>query len=355
MSSKKWLGLTAVLLALLCGASVFIVACTDPYLHYHAPLDSLWYDLDNQRSQNDGLIRHLSYGGIITGTSMTENFRSTEAEALFGVPFIKVPFSGATYKEINDNLKTAFDSGNQIRYVIRGLDMYQFDYDKDSMRYDLGEYPLYLYDRNPLNDERYVLNKEILFGRSIPMLEDRQRGKPGGMTSFDDYSRWNEYFTFGPEAVRNVKPRGPEVPQTPKKIADTEQTIRENIRQNVTELALAHPETEFYYFFTPYSAAYWEKSLEQGRLEYEFEAQKIVIEEILKCPNIRLFSFNNFTEITTDLNYYKDREHYSAEISSLILQYLHEGTGLITEDNYREYLKAGYEFYTSFDYSGLYE
>lgn len=57
--------------------------------HYHAPLKFLSYPLVNERYQNNGIVRHFDYDSVITGTSMTENFKTSEAQKLFGSDFIK--------------------------------------------------------------------------------------------------------------------------------------------------------------------------------------------------------------------------------------------------------------------------
>ena len=93
--------------------------------------------------------------------------------------------------------------------------------------------------------------------------------------------------------------------------------------------------------------------VESGKVERQIEAEQYIIELILKHKNIHLFSFNNRTDITTDLNNYKDEAHYGAWINSLILKWMHEGKYLLTEDNYKTYLQEEYSFYTTFDYSGL--
>ena len=97
-TEKKWgskIILSAVILLCCIGG---LTAFVDPYFHYHAPLSFLEYPLNNQRYQNDGIVRNFDYDAIITGTSMTENFKTTEFDNLFNVNSIKVPFSGATYK-----------------------------------------------------------------------------------------------------------------------------------------------------------------------------------------------------------------------------------------------------------------
>ena len=142
------------------GFSVFVTAvivCTavltayvDPFFHYHSPrTDEFFYTLDNQRSQNDGIVKHFDYQGIITGTSMVENFKTTEADRLFGCSFIKVPLEGATFRETSELLRTALTANPDTRIVIRGLDINRLGNDKDLMRTDLGDYPTYLYDSDP--------------------------------------------------------------------------------------------------------------------------------------------------------------------------------------------------------------
>ncbi len=167
----------------------FWVYKIDPFFHYHKPdLDNNYYYLYNQRSQNDGIIKHFDYDAMIIGTSMTENFRTSEADEIFGVNSIKVPFSGGVYKEINDNVDTALAANKDLKTVIRCLDMYVFFSNWDDRRTDLGEFPNYLYDSNPFNDVEYLLNRDIV-GKAFQMTMDKhsQTFVPG-ITSFDDYS-----------------------------------------------------------------------------------------------------------------------------------------------------------------------
>ena len=75
MNASKWnrivLGGTLGLLIII-GAATAVI---DPFLHYHLPLKGLEYPLLDERYQNDGIARHFSYDAIITGTSMTQNFK----------------------------------------------------------------------------------------------------------------------------------------------------------------------------------------------------------------------------------------------------------------------------------------
>ncbi|MCI8838214.1 MAG: hypothetical protein HFG74_09155 [Hungatella sp.] len=71
-----------------------ITVIIDPFFHFHSPIKGLQYPIDNERYQNDGIVRHFSYNAIVTGTSMTENFKTTQIDKIFDVSCVKVPFSG---------------------------------------------------------------------------------------------------------------------------------------------------------------------------------------------------------------------------------------------------------------------
>ena len=114
-----WISLVVIALVSM-AALVYVV---DPYFHYHRPLtDRFWYTIDNQRAQNDGISRHFEYDAMITGTSMIENFKTTEMDEIYGTESIKLPYPGGSYKEINDNIRTALKHNPHLKLVIRGLD-----------------------------------------------------------------------------------------------------------------------------------------------------------------------------------------------------------------------------------------
>ncbi len=344
-----WLIITASLLALTAAASYKV----DPFFHYHAPdTENYYYPLNNERSQNDGIVKHFSYDGIITGSSMTGNFRTSEADEIFGKKFIKVPSSGGSFKEINDLLAVALSYNPDVRIIIRGLDYGKLLQDKDLMREDLGVYPDYLYDDDPLNDVKYVFNRDVVFSRVLPMMKENDADDfRGGVMPFDDYSSFAD--KYGKDAVL---PEGYEVSEFPEQYAfdeDDREKLIGNVTQNVTDLADANPDVEFYYFFTPYSAAWWKVTLEQGVFDRQIDAEKTAIEEILKHPNIKLFSFNCLTDITTDLNNYQDISHYGPWVNTLMLRMMHDDECLLTYENYEEYLQSERGFYGSFDYRSL--
>jgi len=354
MKVKVWLISWLIIVISVLSVLGFWVYKIDPYFHYHKPeLDTYFYVLDNQRSQNGGIIKHFEYDALISGSSMTENFKTTEADKIFGCNSIKVPYSGGSYKEISDSIKNALEVNDDLKIVIRCLDMIRFCDEADLMRYDLGKYPTYLYDNNPFNDVEYLLNRDVVMGRAYQMtLDNDKEGFEPGITPFDEYSSWQPLCVFG---INTVSPDGVTVTETEQIHLSEEEraVIRENIELNVTDIADEYPDVDFYYFYSPYSVVAWNEWKTAGTLYKILEAEAYITELIVPHKNIHLFSFNNITDISTDLNNYKDEWHYATWINSLILKWMHDGQYQLTEDNYKEYLKQEYDFYTTFDYASV--
>ena len=312
-------------------ASISIIV--DPFFHYHKPLPGLFYVLNNERYQNDGILKNFDYDSIITGTSMSENFKTSEFNELFKANAVKAPFSGGSFKEMNDNIATAFRTDHDIKYVVRSLDTYNFLADKDKMRNDLGQYPVYLYNDNLLDDVKYIFNKDVI-KIAAKMIKNTIKNKNGGITSFDEFANWNDDYKFGAKSVLKSRSEYKEPNQQNSLTKADKQVIGENIKQNVTDLAYAHPKTTFYYFFPPYRYA---------------------IELILECPNIKLFSFNTMTDITMNLDNYKDTLHYGEWINSKMLEYMKNDIGLLTKNNYKKYIEAEEKLYLNYQYNDLFK
>lgn len=329
------------------------IACLDPFFLYHRPLKGYYYTLDNERSQNRGIIKYFSYDGIITGTSVTENFRTTEFDSYFGTKSIKVPYSGATFNEAANGIRAAYATGHELKYVLRSLDLNHITEDKNSIRTDLGEYPEYLYNQSILDDYKYLLNKEILLDYCFPMMEKKILGESGGITTFDDYSTWRGTSQSGKaQVLSNIK--GFSKPAGMKQLTAAEQTmLLENIRHNITSLAEEHPETTFLYFVPPYNVAWWGEHYSSGDLDKISDAEKTALSAMLKYSNIRIYLFTRETDLTTDLDRYVDTVHYNDSVNSQILTWIHENRDLLTDDNIDAYLSEQRDFYGTYDYKSL--
>lgn len=327
-----------------------VTAIIDPFFHYHAPLPFLQYPIHNQRYQNYGIVKNFSYDAILTGTSMTENFKASEFDSLFGVQSVKTSISGSSFKEINDLLLTAVDANPDLRIIVRGLDGWNLFDDKDHMRTD-AEYPTYLYDDNPFNDVSYLLNKDILCSYTLEVLKHTIKGN--STTSFDEYSRWDSSIT-GTERVKSTYNRSDRKDENRPITSEEILTLQQTLEQNVIAIARDNPDIQFYYFFTPYSILYMDYNDRYGILQRELEGYLLATEMMLEYENIHLFTFFDDYALITDLNNYTDKAHYAEQINSLLLQRMQRGEYELTPENYRSRWQEISDFYLTFDYDALY-
>lgn len=349
MNSKTWSICFLSLVLVLMVTAAALTGIIDPFFHYHAPLEGLSYPIDNQRYQNDGIVKHFSYDGLITGTSMTENFKPSEFDALFGTNSIKVCYSGGTYDEITYNLHSALKANPNIRYVLYGLDEWNLYGGKDLILAD-GAYPTYLYDEDPFNDVQYLLNKDILTSNTIEVLDYTRKG--GQTTSFDDYSVWE--FPSGKEAVlagyNRVEKTEAQTPFT----QEMAQNLRQNLENNIVALAKAHPDTQFLYFFPLYSILNWDAHVQEGILGMHIDAMTLASEILTGVENIQLYSFYTDYETCTNFDNYRDIVHYHSGINSLLLQRMHAGEYRLTRDNYLAHWEEVRQFYSAYDYESIF-
>ena len=353
MNSKNYIRVYLVTLLSLILLFSGIVIYTDPYFHYHKPQDNLDYVLGNQRYQNNGISKHFEYDAIITGTSMTENFRVSQLNELFDVNAIKLPYSGASFKEINDSLIKSISYNPNIKMIVRGLDTDAILHRKDHMSYD--NMPNYLYDNNIFNDLNYLLNKDLYFNdlRYLclePTIDNKSE------LDFDEYSRWMDDSEFGYDKVIVTYNRPDHIDyETQKALDETYKPIvYDNIKQNVTSIAADNPNVEFYYFFTPLSILHFDKENRRGILEEVFNHLEYATELMLEHDNIKLYSILDNYDIITNLDNYKDVAHHKDYINELMLDNMKNNVGLLTKDNYKQHFNELRNFYLNYDYESIF-
>ena len=345
--SKKWcfsfLAWWLIIEVISCGITVIL----DPFFHYHKPLNGLSYILSDERYQNDGILRHFDYDTIITGTSMAENFRTSECDTLFGSHSVKVPFQGATYREVGEAMERAIDENADIHTVIWALDYDRFYWEADQMAYD--DIPKYLYNNNPFDDIRYIMNSTVLLVNDQEVIERTSEGKK--TTSFDEYMRWNESYKFGKDEVLKYSHRMDKEKDKPFKPLE-----RKNIDENVVKIAEEHPDIDFYMFWTPYSIVAFHDYYYKGELKNILTWEKEALHILAKHDNIHLFSFNDCFDIVCNLDNYKDTIHYGAHINTYMLKCMAEDKhGLNSDEEIESYCRKVWDFYTTYDYSKIWD
>lgn len=352
MNYKKFGILFIIIFIISIGFILLFNVIIDPYFHYHKPLKNINYYLNDERHQNYGIVKHFEYDSLITGTSMTQNFKTSEFDELFNANAIKVSLSGAYYKEQNDLLNVALKHNSNIKYIVRSLDYSMFYKDKDEYSYKKDLYPTYLYNNNLIDDIKYVLNKEVLFN-SISNLNNHKS------TTFDEYSYWGNTYTYGKKSVDLSYYYGIKYRQ--ENLADNDMNdndvniIKSNVKQNVINLIKEYPNVEFYLFYPPYSIYGWDYYKQIGELNKHINGEKFITEMLLEYDNVHVFSFLDEYNIITNLNNYKDTRHYSADINSYILKSMSTGKNELTKDNYKAYYDKIINYYNNYDYNSLFK
>ena len=326
-----------------------ITAVIDPFFHYHKPLKQLDYPLERGRERylNNGIIRNFDYDAAITGTSMMQNFKTSQFDDLFGTHSVKVTLTGDTYWAIEEEVRAIFQNKSDIKCIFRCLDYSKIFDDKSHYNYD--NVPTYLYDDNIWNDVQYLFNKDVFIDNTLSVIKytlNKQK-----TPDMDHYSSWAADYPIGKDHVLQ-KYRVPRKDTPQKKFSEKNaELVRHNVEDNVLDMVKAHPETTFYFYTPPYSAAWWYTQKCSGNLERYLQAEKLQAEMLLEYDNVKLFSFSDFFDVTCNLDNYKDGTHYSDKISDEIIHWIHDGKGLMTRENYGSRIQKTLDYYLDYDYS----
>ena len=321
-----------------------LTALIDPFFHFHKPLKNLEYPLNrgSERYLNDGIIRHFDYDAAIAGTSMMQNFKTSQFDELFGTKSIKVTLTGENYWSIDQEVRKIFDVNPDVKYIFRCLDYNMVLKNKTDYNYD--NVPTYLYDDNPFNDVQYIFNKDVLLDDTLEVIKYNLQG--GKSTDMDTYSEWGSLYPSGRKAVLSNYRIPQKKAEVQKEFSEKDaQNVRKNVEENVLDMVKAHPDTTFYFYTPPYSVVWWYARQCSGNLLRYFEAEKLQAEMLLEYDNVKLYSFTDMFDLTQNLDNYKDDKHYNAEISEKIIDWIYEETGLITKENYEERINKMEDFY----------
>jgi hypothetical protein len=324
-SYKRWsltvLALAAASIALLMGVNFAI----DP-LQYYRKADYPPAFSTQQRYQNPGLARNYDYDTIIIGTSMTENFLPSYVNRKLGVKALKLSMSGATAKEQYMIAKLAIETG-KVKRVIWGVDYFALRGEPDRVRDEFGPFPFYFYDKNPLNEWRYLLNLDTTLD-SLRIIGANLGLRKHVTSSLELLNTWKGY-SFGKNVVmsewKKVMGGQPFVPSEYEY-----DNIKDNLDNNLIALIRDHKEIRFDLYYPPYSILQHRFFYEKGKalFDNELKTKRYLFEQVGALENVRIYDFQQEAKITFNLDNYKDLAHHSMAINEYIID-------AIAADNYR--------------------
>lgn len=307
--------LSVLIFFILLGIINYII---DPSQQYRkATIYKIWYGGGsvNERFINAGFAKNYDYDSIAIGSSMVENFLIKDLQRLMPNP-IKLCMSGGTTYEIKITLNTAFKY-QKIKKVLLGLDLYALKGNINRENKNV-KFPLYLYDNNPINDMNYLFTLDT-FKKSWEVITEVKKGKESLLYDYNHMNEWQYRHNdneFNKEKVLEIwKKKEKYLIQEDWKF----NKLRKSFDVNILSIVKEHPETKFYIFYPPYSILVYSEWKVQGVFEDVVKIKKYVYDTLVKYPNVELYDFQVAQEITTNLDYYRDSQHYHQKINSWII------------------------------------
>lgn len=341
---RKWaLGLLAAIAAML-GLCAAVVVTVDPFFHYRAPDPEaeVWFE---QRCQTAGLLRSQDYETVLMGTSLAANYRPLWFDAYFDTRTVKATFPNGGFHEFSQALDYACQT-HDVKRVIFGLDPNIL---VRSVEEAPDQLPAYLYDTNPWNDSPYLLNKDVLV-RALYVVREKAAGNTQAL---QDAFVWDGNVFFSKELALAGYQR-PEAEDTVLPEDAFFDICDENLAVVETWLT-EHPDTEFIFYYSPYSILFWDKMERQGRTDAMFAVLKHATEALLAHDNVKIQCFLTDIDIITDLDNYADHIHVAGRVTWKMSKAMAGTEHLLTLENYEAKLDALREYVVNYDYESIWE
>ena len=210
-----------------------------------------------------------------------------------------------------------------------------------------NQLPEYLYDDYPLNDGKYLLNKDVLMRSGYTLMK-----KAAGETQpLQDAFVWDGNVFFSKTLALAGYDR-PEIVGEPAPADVFLEHGRNNLAVVIGWLE-QHPDTEFVFYFSPYSILFWDKMDRQGETEAMLTLLEEVTETLLLYENVELQFFMADEAIITNLDNYADHIHVAGKVTYRMAEAMPGGSYRMTEENRMEMLDGLRQLVVNYDYDQI--
>ncbi len=319
---RRWAIFTLIGVLLSLGALAGFVFVIDPFQHYR--MATTYTPIADRKIQtyiNPGIARHYPYDTLCLGSSMTENTRTSAVQAALGGDPIQLAYRGGSLTNFSVAMRAAFDT-HQLQRVILCLDDYTLT---DSVYFSPTALPFYLYDKNPFNDVYYLFNTDVLLRiRDLYAYNGYSFSGKNGL-DLDMLYNWSGKMIYGKDYVFGMVSfwDTKEVKQYPAR--DDQPRLQANLDAHLLPFIQAHPETEFIFYYPPYSVLHMYHARLMGQLERRLYNRSYLAEALLAYPNVRLFDFQANREWIENYDLYTDFTHYSGDVNDALTACMGEG------------------------------
>lgn len=321
-----------------------IIAIIDPFFVYHKPIKGAYYVIDNQLEQNPGIAKHFEYDSVMLGSSMTTNFDTNRFNELLDVQMVKLSYNAAYPKDIDNIMKIVTEEKEDLSHAFLCIDIANYMHTPGIVSYT---YPEHLYDKNPLNDLKYLLNKDVFLTYILGSFVTKENTPINEIYwhwQYMDYSKAHVLSNYStPQAVSEASGRY--------SLANLET----NLKQYILPYIEATPDTQWHILFPPYSMLYWNDSLAAKEADIKIDGMAYITERMLTYDNVEVHYFQDASEWIGNLDNYTDVTHFSKAVTDEMTVQLCEDTQKVTIDTYEERLEAFRAYVESYDYKALLE
>ncbi|MDA9951438.1 hypothetical protein N9D31_02570 [Oligoflexaceae bacterium] len=296
---------------------------------------------NNERYQNAGLINNYldsdeEIDTVFIGTSMVENFSPLETcKFIICSRAIKLTASGSslfTQKTILDKaLRT-----QKVRNVIWLLNSNSFQKNPNVLhKSDKGfEKLLYLYDENPINDLKYLMNIDN-FNKSLGIIAGSKPDTRDLNSLYNWGSRKENLNTFQKfSSARNIELQHVKFDKFLKRDFVKESVFEGEFRsfQSVFfETVEKNPKTNFFVAMPPYSIY---------RLAKEFSSRmaflKLLLTSASRLGNVFVYAFDH-ESFVKNVYHYKDLSHYSMAVNSYMIEKMGKASNRLRLEDFENY------------------
>lgn len=284
-----------------------IVFIFDPFFHYHKPIRPLKAVLTQAEYQVIGTLRTFDYDSLIAGSSMAENYNNKWFDETFDCTAIKAVKPGANTSDLVYLLEAAYEE-KEIKNIFYTLDIsalttiIQEHYVNEGM-------PLYLYNKNPFDDVKYLFNKHVILEDIPYMIANSFIGDYDEGDSFN----WAQYKEFGTLYYTPTEEKQPD-----KTLDEYGKYVDFNL-DKLENLIKSHPETKYIFMIPPYSSLWWYEAYMCGDIELDFYALDQAFMRLLPYENVEMHYFQNMENIVSNLNLYMDLIHYHPDVNKSLV------------------------------------
>ena len=330
ITCKKWCLLVICTVSGILAGAVALVFTVDPHYRYRLPVfyDTVYYELYATAPR---LLSDLEYDTLVLGSSMTRNFFLNDIDSILGVKSVKLAASGATTAD----LKKFFDiarkeKGDSLKQVVFSLDIYSMNKSKDEAHYkefdylyrdDLAEEYKYFFSRQTYSSMYYIFKRRIRPKRKRQHQTDINRM----------FSTEYDGMRFGIASVMEDALHNESIhhTQTPEHPANFEYSLKKCILPMISE----NPQIQFTVYLAPYHIYTYCQSEQFNEADGLIRQRTLVMKELLKYPNVKLYDFQADRSFVCNSDYFSDVQHFSSRAARKVLTDLASGRRRLLNDS----------------------